>query len=179
MKTRCRGEYYPPSHLFLIPKIKLLEREQKSYRALFSIDFGAQSICELIQLSKRECLCTTGPPRSSPRRPTTGRSQARAAWGRLSRSSKRRTSRKTLFRWNHKRMFSQNLMFSLTISNDHCQCSLWALEKDLEGSTLVVGGDGRFFMAECTEIIIRWTIIIIFATVVGKWSFSQKVYLFW
>ena len=61
-------------------------------------------------------------------------------------------------------------MFSLTISNDHCQCSLWALEKDLEGSTLVVGGDGRFFMAECTEIIIRWTIIIIFATVVGKWS---------
>jgi len=35
------------------------------------------------------------------------------------------------------------------------QCSLWALEKDLEGSTLVVGGDGRFFMTECTEIIIR------------------------
>jgi len=35
------------------------------------------------------------------------------------------------------------------------QCSLWALEKDLEGSTLVVGGDGRFFMTEATDIIIR------------------------
>ena len=44
MKTRCRGEYYPPSHPFLIPKIKLLEREQKSYGAFFSIDFRVQLI---------------------------------------------------------------------------------------------------------------------------------------
>ena len=35
------------------------------------------------------------------------------------------------------------------------QCSLWALEKTLEGSCLVVGGDGRFFMDTCTSIIIK------------------------
>ena len=35
------------------------------------------------------------------------------------------------------------------------QSSLWALEKKLEGSTLVVGGDGRFFMDSCTAIIIK------------------------
>ena len=35
------------------------------------------------------------------------------------------------------------------------QSSLWALDKKLEGSTLVVGGDGRFFMDSCTAIIIK------------------------
>jgi len=35
------------------------------------------------------------------------------------------------------------------------QCSLLALESQLEGSTLVVGGDGRFFMTDCTAIIIK------------------------
>ena len=35
------------------------------------------------------------------------------------------------------------------------QCSLWALEKQLKGSTLVVGGDGRYFMATCTSLIIK------------------------
>jgi len=35
------------------------------------------------------------------------------------------------------------------------QCSLWALEKQLKGSTLVVGGDGRYFMDTCTSIIIK------------------------
>ena len=35
------------------------------------------------------------------------------------------------------------------------QSTLWAMEKDLEGSVLVVGGDGRFFMDTCTSIIIR------------------------
>jgi len=35
------------------------------------------------------------------------------------------------------------------------QASLWALGNDLPGSTLVVGGDGRFFMDTCTDIIIK------------------------
>eukprot|EP00092_Neocalanus_flemingeri_P031038 GFUD01033718.1.p1 GENE.GFUD01033718.1~~GFUD01033718.1.p1 ORF type:complete len:563 (-),score=165.78 GFUD01033718.1:500-2188(-) len=35
------------------------------------------------------------------------------------------------------------------------QASLWALEKDLPGATLVVGGDGRFYMDTCTDIIIK------------------------
>ena len=35
------------------------------------------------------------------------------------------------------------------------QASLWALEKQLAGATLVVGGDGRFFMDTCTSIIIK------------------------
>ena len=35
------------------------------------------------------------------------------------------------------------------------QSSLWALEKTLEGSTLIVGGDGRFFMDTCTSVIIK------------------------
>ena len=35
------------------------------------------------------------------------------------------------------------------------QASLWALEKQLAGATLVVGGDGRFFMDTCTSIIIN------------------------
>jgi len=35
------------------------------------------------------------------------------------------------------------------------QSSLWALGKDLPGATLVVGGDGRFFMDTCTDIIIK------------------------
>jgi len=35
------------------------------------------------------------------------------------------------------------------------QSTLWALEKKLEGSTLVVGGDGRFFMDTCTSLIIK------------------------
>ena len=35
------------------------------------------------------------------------------------------------------------------------QSTLWALEKQLVGSTLVVGGDGRFFMDSCTSLIIK------------------------
>jgi len=35
------------------------------------------------------------------------------------------------------------------------QSSLWALGNDLHGATLVVGGDGRFFMDTCTDIIIK------------------------
>jgi len=35
------------------------------------------------------------------------------------------------------------------------QATLWALGDDLPGSTLVVGGDGRFFMDTCTDIIIK------------------------
>jgi len=35
------------------------------------------------------------------------------------------------------------------------QATLFALGKELKGSTLVVGGDGRFFMKECTDIIIK------------------------
>jgi len=35
------------------------------------------------------------------------------------------------------------------------QATLCAVGKQLEGSTLVVGGDGRFYMTECTNIIIK------------------------
>jgi len=35
------------------------------------------------------------------------------------------------------------------------QSTLWALGKELEGATLVVGGDGRYFMDKCTDIIIK------------------------
>jgi len=35
------------------------------------------------------------------------------------------------------------------------QSSLWALGNELPGSTLVVGGDGRFFMDKCTDTIIK------------------------
>jgi len=35
------------------------------------------------------------------------------------------------------------------------QATLYALGKQLEGSTLVVGGDGRFYMPECTNLIIK------------------------
>jgi len=35
------------------------------------------------------------------------------------------------------------------------QATLWALGNDLPGSTLVVGGDGRFFMDTCTNLIIK------------------------
>lgn len=35
------------------------------------------------------------------------------------------------------------------------QATLSALGEQLEGATLVVGGDGRFFMTEATDIIIK------------------------